>query len=199
MSEEPLLPCVHLIRHGETTWSLSGLHTSRTDLPLTTQGEQEARQLGERLRETKFAAAITSPLIRARRTCELAGLGSLAESDPGVQEWDYGDYEGKTSAEIWQAHTNWNLFCDGCPGGESPLQLTARVDAFADRLRMMRGNVAVFSHGHFLRVLAARWIGMPVRVAQHLSLGTASLSILDFEHRHAENPVIALWNELPVR
>ncbi len=190
------LPRIHVFRHGETVWSLAGLHTSRTDLPLTARGEEAARRLAGRLDGIEFARVLTSPRLRARRTCELAYLGAAAEIEPDLREWDYGDYEGRTTAEILSKHEGWNLFFDGCPGGESPAQVAARADALVDRLRLLRGNVAVFSHGHFLRVLAARWVGLPVSAAQHLALATASLGVLDYEHHRAENPVIALWNEI---
>jgi broad specificity phosphatase PhoE len=189
-----MLPRIYLIRHGETEWSLSGRHTSRTDLPLTARGEDAARELGRRLRDIPFARVLTSPRQRARRTCELAALGPVAEIAPDLAEWDYGDYEGQRSADIRQGRPDWNLFRDGCPRGETPAQISERADRFIVRLRGLEGNVALFSHGHFGRVLAARWIGLPVSEAQHFLLGTASLGILDYEHNHVESPVIALWN-----
>jgi probable phosphoglycerate mutase len=187
---------IFLIRHGETAWSKSGQHTSRTDLPLNEQGEQEARALVERLRAIKFSRVLTSPRQRARRTCELAGLGSLAEIEPDLAEWDYGDYEGLRTAEILKSQPDWNLFRDGCPHGEMPGDISKRADRLIVRLRMLAGNVALFSHGHFGRVLAARWIGLAVSEAQHLLLNTASLSILGYEHNNATEPVIALWNSV---
>jgi broad specificity phosphatase PhoE len=185
---------IFLIRHGETAWSKSGQHTGRTDLPLNEQGEQEARTLVERLRAIKFSHVFTSPRQRARRTCELAGLGSVAEIEPDLAEWDYGDYEGLRSAEIFKLQPDWNLFRDGCPHGEMPAQISGRADRLIARLRTLEGNVALFSHGHFGRVLAARWIGLPVNAAQRFLLSTASLSILGYEHNSVAEPVISLWN-----
>lgn len=189
-----MLPHIYLIRHGETEWSLSGQHTSRTDIPLTARGEDEARELGQRLRNIQFARVLTSPRQRARRTCELAGLGPAAEIEPDLAEWDYGDYEGQPSVDIRKGRPDWNLFRDGCPHGETPAQISDRADRFITRLRVLDGNVALFSHGHFGRVLAVRWIGLPVTQAQHFLLSTASLSILGYEHNRAEESAIVLWN-----
>ena len=188
---------VYLIRHGETAWSLSGQHTGRTDIALTERGEQEARELGERLRTVRFNLVLTSPLQRARRTCDLSGFGSVAEVDPDLQEWDYGEYEGATSAEIRMVRPDWNLFRDGCPRGESPPEVSERADRVIARIRSSDGSIALFSHGHFGRVLAARWIGLPLIQAQRLLLNTGSISILGFEHNHAEEPAIILWNAGP--
>ena len=188
---------VYLIRHGETAWSLSGQHTGRTDIALTERGEQEARDLGERLRTVRFNLVLTSPLQRARRTCDLSGFGSVAEVDPDLQEWDYGEYEGATSAEIRMVRPDWNLFRDGCPRGESPLEASERADRVIARIRSSDGSIALFSHGHFGRVLAARWIGLPLIQAERLLLNTGSVSILGFEHSHAEEPAIILWNAGP--
>ena len=185
---------LYLMRHGETAWSLSGQHTGRTDIPLIEQGEQDARKLAERLRAVKFSRVFTSPLQRARRTCELAGLGDLAEIEPDLVEWDYGDYEGLRPVDIRKAQPDWNVFQDGCPGGEAPGQISARADRLITRLRTLEGNIALFSHGHFGRVLAARWIGLEIRQAQALLLSTASISILGYEHNVAEVPAIVLWN-----
>ena len=184
----------YLMRHGETAWSLSGQHTGRTDIPLIEQGEQDARKLAERLRAVKFSRVFTSPLQRARRTCELAGLGDLAEIEPDLVEWDYGEYEGLRPVDIRKAQPDWNVFRDGCPGGEAPGQISARADRLITRLRTLEGNIALFSHGHFGRVLAARWIGLEIRQAQSLLLSTASISILGYEHNVAEVPAIVLWN-----
>lgn len=191
-----MLQRIYLIRHGETEWSLSGQHTSRTDIPLTVRGENGARELGRRLRGIQFARVFSSPRQRARRTCELAGLGSAAEIEPDLAEWDYGDYEGRRSAEILQARPDWNLFRDGCPNGESPAQISKRADQLIARLRVLGGNIALFSHGHFVRLLATRWIGLAVSEAQRFLLDTTSLSILGYEHDHVESPVIALWNSI---
>src|ERR1035437_10299292 len=194
INRQNMLPRIYLIRHGETEWSLSGQYTSRTDIPLTEQGEQDARKLGERLRDLNFSQVFSSPRQRARRTCELTGLAQVAEIEPDLAEWDYGDYEGKRSADILPARADWNLFRDGCPRGETPAQISDRADRLIVRLRVLDGNVALFSHGHFGRVLAARWIGLPVSEAQRFLLDTASLNILGYEHNHVESPVIALWN-----
>ncbi|QDU95889.1 histidine phosphatase family protein [Lignipirellula cremea] len=185
------------MRHGETEWALSGQHTGRADIPLTEHGEVEARQLGLRIRSVAFDHVLTSPLQRARRTCELAGLLHQAEIDPDLAEWDNGDYEGQTLAEIRAARPGWNLFRDGCPQGETPEQISARADRLVQRLSGLEGNVALFSHSHLGRVLAARWIGLPVERAQHFLLGTASLSILGYEHHRTDEPAITLWNSPP--
>jgi len=189
-------PILSLARHGETAWSLSGQHTGLTDIPLTENGEQDARRLGERLREMTFARVFTSPLQRARRTCELAGFGNVAVVDPDLVEWNYGDYEGRTSTEIRAGRPDWELFRDGCPGGETPDQVGARADRVVGRLRGNPGDVAVFSSGHFLRVLAARWVALEVVAGRCLALDTASLSALGYE-RSRSRPVIRLWNETP--
>jgi broad specificity phosphatase PhoE len=188
------LPVVYLARHGETAWSLSGQHTGRTDLPLTERGERNARALGERLRGMTFAKVLTSPLQRAVRTCELAGFGAVAKIDPDLVEWDYGQYEGRRTAEIHAKRPDWQLFRDGCPGGESPDQIGARADRVVGRVRAVKGGVLVFSSGHFLRVLAARWLGLDAAGGRYLLLSTASLSALGYEHHQAE-PAIRLWNE----
>ena len=184
----------HLIRHGETKWTLSSQHTGRTDIPLTEQGEQDARKLAAQLRDVRFSRMFTSPRQRARRTCELVGLEAVAEVEPDLAEWDYGDYEGQRSAEIRKGWPDWNLFRDGCPRGESPVQVSERADRVIARLRSLEGNIAIFSHGHFGRVLAARWIGLPVRQAQHFVLSTGSLSILGYEHNLVAESAIVLWN-----
>ena len=189
-----LLPGVYLARHGETAWSLSGQHTGRTDLPLTERGERNARALGERLRGLTFAKVFTSPLRRAVRTCELAGFRSAAEIDPDLVEWDYGQYESRRTAEIHAERPDWDLFRDGCPGGETPDQVGARADRVVGRLRAIKGDVLVFSHGHFLRVLAARWLGLRAAAGQHFLLDTASLSALGYEHK-LTRLAIRLWNE----
>ena len=154
------LPTVYLARHGETAWSLSGQHTGRTDLPLTEQGRQNAGRLGERLRGIPFAKVFTSPLQRAAQTCAMAGFGPVSATDPDLVEWNYGEYEGLRTVEIHARRPDWQLFRDGCPGGESPAQAGARADRVVKRLREINGNVLVFSSGHFLRTLAARWLGL---------------------------------------
>jgi broad specificity phosphatase PhoE len=188
---------VFFIRHGETAWSKSGRHTGRTDIPLSDEGELKARRLAAALASVRFSLVLTSPRQRARRTCELAGLGADAAPDPDLAEWDYGDYEGLTSSEILRARPGWVLFRDGCPGGESPAQVSARADRLIARLRPVDGAVALFSHGHFGRVLAVRWVGLSVGDGERLLLDTASLGVLSFEHGNTAAPVIARWNIPP--
>ena len=188
------LPVVYLARHGETAWSLTGQHTGLTDLPLTERGENNARQLGERLNGMTFAKIITSPLQRASRTCELATSRGLAEVDRDLVEWNYGEYEGRRTAEIQRDHPGWQLFRDGCPGGESADQVGVRADRVVARVRAIDGNVLLFSSGHFLRVLAARWLGLDPRAGRFFTLSTASMSALGYEHDRSE-PVIRLWND----
>ena len=188
------LPLIYLARHGETTWSLTGQHTGLTDLPLTELGERNAQRLGGRLSGILFESVFTSPLRRARRTCELAGFGAVAEIDPNLLEWNYGDYEGRRSVEIHAERPEWQLFRDGAPGGESPQQVAERADRVVDRLRAVSGNVLIFSSGHFLRVLAGSWIGIEPYEARSLMLGTGSLSVLGYEH-NLEQPSITLWND----
>jgi len=187
-------PELWLIRHGETAWSLSGQHTGLTDLPLTERGERNARRIGERLKGMTFAKVFTSPLKRAARTCELAGFGVAAEIDRDLLEWNYGDYEGHRTVEIHTERPDWQLFRDGCPGGESPDQVGARADRVVSRVRGIEGNVLLFSSGHFLRVLAARWLGLAPGAGRCFLLGTASVSALGYEHNRVE-PVIRLWDD----
>jgi broad specificity phosphatase PhoE len=188
------LPIVCLARHGETEWSLTGQHTGLTDLPLTARGEQNARQLGERIRGLKFQHVFTSPLTRAADTCRLAGFADRAETMPDLVEWNYGDYEGRRTAEIRAERPNWDLFRDGCPHGESPVVIGARADRVVSKLRAATGNVLVFSSGHFLRVLTARWLGMDPDAGRYFLLSTASFSTLGYEH-NLRQPVIRLWND----
>jgi broad specificity phosphatase PhoE len=190
-----VFPVVYVARHGETAWSLSGQHTGRTDLPLTPNGERNAKRLGKRLKGLAFAKVFTSPLRRASRTCALAGFGAMAEIDADLFEWNYGEYEARTSAEIHAKRPNWDLFRDGCPGGESPAQVDERADRVVQRIRTVMGNVLLFSSGHFIRVLAARWLGLgPGCVGRYFLLSTASLSALGYEHSLC-HPVIRLWND----
>jgi probable phosphoglycerate mutase len=191
---QPALPAVYLARHGETAWSVSGQHTGRTDIPLTARGERNAESLGQRLIGTTFAKILTSPLSRARRTCELAGFSARAEADPDLQEWDYGQYEGRRTIDIRKERPDWYLFSDGCPDGESVEAIGARADRVVARLRSVNGNVLVFSHGHILRVIAARWLGLPAGDARLFLLSTAALSILGYEHALHE-PTVWLWND----
>src|SRR6516225_7579698 len=192
MSES--LSVVYLARHGETAWSLSGQHTGRTDLPLTERGERNARALGERLRGLTVARVFTSPLQRAARTCELAGFGAAAEIDRDLVEWDYGQYEGRRTEEIHVERPDWQLFRDGGPGGESPQQVGARADRVVERVQNLAGDVLLFSSGHFLRVLAARWLGLDPSAGRFFLLSTASLSALGYEH-DVTQAVIRLWDD----
>ena len=185
---------VYLARHGETAWSVSGQHTGLTDLPLTARGECNAQRLGTRLKGLEFARVFTSPLQRAKRTCELAGFGSMAEVDRDLVEWNYGDYEGLRTAEIRTKRPGWEMFRDGFPGGESFAQIGARADRVIERVRSVDGAVLLFSSGHFLRVLAARWLGQNTEDARHYLLSTASLSTLTYEHSPSQ-PAIGLWND----
>ena len=187
------LPAIYLARHGKTAWTLSGQHTGLTDLPLTERGERDARRLEERLRGVPFTKVFTSPLQRATRTCELAGFGAVAEIDRDLLEWNYGEYEGRLTTDIQKERPEWQLFRDGCPGGESPNQVGARADRVVHRMRAIKGDVLVFSSGHFLRVLAARWLGLEPTAGRFLLLSTASVSALSYEHNLFE-PVIQLWN-----
>ena len=192
MSE--MLPVVYLARHGETAWNLSGQHTGRTDLPLAERGERNARALGKQLRGLAFAKVFASPLRRALRTCELAGFGATAEIDADLVEWDYGQYEGRRTAEIYAERPDWQLFRDGCPGGESPDRVGARADRVVRRVREVESDVLVFSHRDFLRTLAARWLGLDAAAGRYFLLSNASLSALGYDESPAE-PVIRLWDE----
>lgn len=189
------LPILYLARHGETAWSLTGQHTGLTDLPLTERGEETARKLGQRLKARSLAKVFTSPLLRARLTCELAGFGSAAEIDPDLVEWNYGRYEGRRTSDIRAEWPDWNLFRDGCPGGESPMQISARADRVVTRVRKIPGNVLLFTSGHFIRVLAARWLGLEPSInSRYFMLSTASLSALGYE-ADLSRPVIRFWND----
>lgn len=187
-------PTVYLARHGETAWTVTGQHTGLTDMPLTERGECEARELRERLSGLTFANVFTSPLRRSMRTCELAGFGSVAQIDRDLLEWNYGHYEGRLTADILTERPGWQLFRDGCPGGESPQQVARRADHVTARLRALTGDVLLFSSGHFLRMLAARWIGIEPFNARLLMLSTAGLSALSYEHSYSR-PAIRLWND----
>lgn len=182
---------VYLLRHGETEWSLNGRHTGVTDIPLTENGRKLARQLQPILARGKFVMVLTSPLQRARETCELAGLGTLASVDRDLMEWNYGEYEGLTTEQIRQTRPDWSVFRDGCPGGESPLQVSVRADRIVSRVRAMDGNVALFSHGHILRVLAARWINLSASYGENFLLDTATLNVLGY---YRESPAFKIWN-----
>ena len=189
------LPVLYLARHGETAWSLSGQYTGLTDLPLTDRGQRNAKRLGERLRKLTFEKVFSSPLQRAMQTCDLAGFGSVVQVDPDLVEWDYGQYEGRRSAEVHAENPDWELFRDGCPGGESPQQVATRADLVVRRVRDIQGNVLLFSSGHFMRVLTSRWLGLSPSVnSKYFMLTTASLSALGYENERSR-PVIRLWND----
>ncbi len=189
------LPIIYIARHGETAWSLTGQHTGLTDVPLTERGERNARRLGEQLKGPKFIKVFTSPLQRARRTCELAGFGSVAEVDRDLLEWNYGEYEGRRTAEILAERPGWQLFRDGCPGGELPQEVGQRADHVVSRVRSAQGDVLLFSSGHFLRVFTARWLGLEPAAGRYFLLSTASLGTLAYEHDNLSEPVIRLWND----
>jgi broad specificity phosphatase PhoE len=180
-----------LIRHGETAWSLSGAHTGTTDLPLTAEGEAKARGLAAKLAGHDFALVLTSPMQRARRTCELAGFGAQAQVEPNLSEWNYGAYEGLSSADIQRTRPDWSPFRDGFPDGETIDQVASRAEAVVERALAAHGSVALFAHGHILRILATRWLELPPADARLLALSTASISTLGHEH---ETRVITRWN-----
>ena len=188
------LPTIYLARHGEPAWSLSGQHTGLSNLPLTEHGERNARRLGERLKGLAFVKVFTSPLQRATRICELAGFLKVAQIEPDLVEWNYGDYEGLRTAEIHAKHPGWQVFRDGCPNGESVDQIGARADHVVSRLLTIQGDVLIFSSAHFLRVLAARWLGLEPAAGKFLLLDTASLSVLSYENSSSQS-AIRLWND----
>jgi len=188
------LPSVCIVRHGETPWTVTGQHTGRTDIPLASRGEEQARQLGARLRDMRFDDVFTSPLQRAKRTCELAGFAPVATVDADLVEWDYGEYEGRRTVEIRAERPAWGLFEDGCPQGESASDVGARADRVIERLRRRPGHVLLFGHRDMLRVMAARWLQFPPLEGRRFYLGTGSLSLLGYDHSTSE-PIIRLWNE----
>ncbi len=190
----PSLPEIHIVRHGATAWTESGQHTGLSDIPLTEQGERQAHQLGRYLRG-RYDRVFSSPLQRARRTCELAGFGSRAQIDPELVEWNYGEYDGLTRAQIDQRRPGWQVFRDGCPGGESVADVGARADRVIGRLRALNTNVLLFSSGHFMRVFAARWLDLDPSCGRLLLLSTTTLSVLGYHHTTNE-PVIRLWNDV---
>lgn len=188
------LPVVYLARHAETAWTITGQHAGIVDVPLTERGERDARQFGERLRGLEVAKVFTSPLRRVTRTCELAGFKSVAVVDPDLVEWNYGDYEGKTAAEILESRPGWQPFRDGYPGGESPEQISARADRVVNRVRAIDANVLLFSSGRFMRVLVARWLGLGPEAGRPFLLSTVSLSVLGYEDSRSQ-PAVRLWND----
>ena len=188
------LPSIYVVRHGETAWSLSGQHTGKTDILLTAHGEDQAAGLKARLAEIKSVQVISSPLQRARRTCEIAGWSENMQIDGDLSEWDYGDYDGRTTPEIKQERPDWSLFRDGCPNGETLEQVSLRADRLISRVRALNSDVLLFGHGHMFRVIAARWLALPAQGGAYFKLAPASVSVLSYEHTAAE-PVIALWND----
>lgn len=189
------LPKVYLVRHGETAWSVSGQHTGRTDIPLTERGQHAAQELRARLQGLNFAKVFTSPLQRARLTGELAGFGESAEADPDLMEWDYGDYEGRRTVDIRAERPGWRLFEDGCPGGETLVEVATRADRVIARIRALESDVLVFAHRDILRILAARWVALPALEARRFYLATASVSTLGYDHG-LDEPVIRLLNDV---
>lgn len=188
------LPRLFLARHGDTAWTDSHQKTGRTDLPLNERGEEHARQVGVQLSRFSFSNVFTSPLQRASRTCDLAGFGIGAQVDPDLLEWDYGRFEGKRTAEILELRTGWELFRDGCPDGESPEDMAARADHFIARVHKIAGDVLAFSSGHIIRMIAARWVGLPPAAGRCFYCDPASVGVLGFEHNSPEEPVVRLWN-----
>jgi broad specificity phosphatase PhoE len=180
-----------LIRHGETEWSLSGAHTGKTDIPLTATGEEKAREIRAKLAGVDFKLVLTSPMSRARRTCELAGFGDRAQIEPNLMEWDYGEYEGRKTADIRKERPDWYLWRDGVPGGEAIAQVGERARKVIARASAAGGDVALFGHGHILRIIASCWLDLPPEEGQHLALGTAGVGMLGFEH---DTHVIERWN-----
>ncbi len=188
------LPKLYVVRLGDTDWTDSRRKTGRTNVPLNDRGEQRARQLSDRLQQFSFAQVFTSPLQRASRTCALAGFGTVAEINSGLVEWDYGQFEGKTTADVQQDRPDWELFRDGCPGGESPLDVAQRADRFISRVFDANGDVLAFSSGHIIRMIAARWLGLPPCTGRFFFCRPASIGVLDFEHENKNEPIIGLWN-----
>jgi probable phosphoglycerate mutase len=190
------MPKLFLARHGDTAWTDSHQRTGRTDIPLNEAGEARARLLGERLRRFSFVRVFTSPLQRASKTCELAGFGAVAGLDPDLVEWDYGRYEGMLTRNILKERPGWELFRDGCPQGESPEDVAARADRFVARVRAIEGDVLAFSSGHIIRMIAARWLGLPPQAAKFFYCRPASVGVLGYEHKKRDEPILGLWNHV---
>lgn len=188
------LPKLYLARHGDTEWTDSRRKTGRTDVPLNERGELRAHQLGERLQQFSFAHVFTSPLQRAGRTCALAGFGKVMEINSDLLEWDYGRFEGTTTTDVQENWPDWELFRDGCPGGESPVDVAHRADRFISRVFAAHGDVLAFSSGHIIRMIAARWLGLPPGAGRFFYCQPASVGVLDFEHQNKNEPIIDLWN-----
>jgi broad specificity phosphatase PhoE len=192
----PHLPRLFLTRHGDTAWTDSAQRTGRTDLPLNERGEQRARQIGQKLQKFAFTRVFTSPLQRAAKTCALAGFSDVAEKDDDLLEWDYGRFEGKLTKEILSEHPGWELFRDGCPDGESPGDVAGRADRFIAKARENDGDLLAFSSGHIIRMIAARWLGLPPAAGRFFFCRPASVGVLGFEHKNANEPIIGLWNHI---
>ncbi len=190
------MPRLFLTRHGDTAWTDSSQRTGRTDLPMNERGEKRARQIGEKLQRFTFTRVFTSPLQRASKTCELAGFASIAEIDADLVEWDYGRFEGKLTKEIVSEWPGWELFRDGCPAGESPQDVARRADRFIARVRESDGDVVAFSSGHIIRMIAARWLGLPPAAGRFFFCRPASVGVLGFEHKRLDEPIIGLWNHI---
>lgn len=188
---EKQLQQIFLIRHGETEWSLNGKHTGKTDIPLTENGQKMAQQIQSFFKEKEIALTLTSPLKRARMTCELAGFGNTAKIDQDLLEWNYGEFEGLTSKEIQANFPDWNLFENGCPGGESPEQVKRRVDRVIEKIRDVNGNVILFAHGHILRTFAVRWLNLPISEGNHFILDPATLCVMTYSKNE---PAMKVWN-----
>jgi probable phosphoglycerate mutase len=188
------LPRLFVARHGDTAWTESRQHTGRTDIPLNERGEERARQLGEQLRRFSFSQVFTSPLQRASKTCKLAGFGAVAETDADLVEWDYGRFEGKLTKDIVKERPGWEIFRDGCPDGESPTDVATRADRFIARARGLDGDVLAFSSAHIIRMIAARWLGLPPAAGRFFFCRPASVGVLAFEHKSRNEPIIGLWN-----
>ena len=190
------MPKLFLTRHGDTAWTDSRQRTGRTDIPLNAAGEERAREIGERLRRYSFACVFTSPLQRASKTCELAGFGEVARVDPDLVEWDYGRFEGMVLKQVLKEWPGWELYRDGCPDGESPGEVAARADRFIARVREIGGDVLAFSSGHIIRMIAARWLGLPPAAGRFFYCRPASVGVLGFEHKNRDEPIIGLWNHV---
>lgn len=190
------LPRLFVARHGDTAWTDSHQHTGRTDLPLNARGKEHARELGEKLRPFTFARVFTSPLQRASTTCELAGFGAVASVDPDLDEWDYGRFEARLTHDIVRERPDWEIFRDGCPEGESPVDVAARADGFIERARQIDGDVLAFSSGHIIRMIAARWLGLPPTAGRFFFCRPASVGILGFEHNTRDQPILFVWNQV---
>ena len=188
------LPKLYLARHGDTAWTDAGRHTGRTDVPLNGRGEERARQLGRWLRGVSFARVFTSPLARASKTCTLAGFGAGAVVDPDLLEWDYGKFEGRTTADVLKEWPGWEMFRDGCPGGESPDDVVARADRFIAKVQKIDGNALAFSSGHMIRMIAGRWCGLAPVDARPFFCSPASVGVLGFEHDRRDQPILRLWD-----